>query len=186
MLSQSWIGEHNYAGGTPNADFEQEMGLPNNFGEPGFPEITGNFSQFGGTQFPNLRSVTDTTYNADENHWPKLSEGTNCCSEAGTASSTSDRSPTRSSDAFQFGNYATALLNAPPLHSFSCHRHYEYRQCERRHVPWAQPTPTATTSNLRTSTSTTWSLTSYIQDNYRARPYLTFIIGLRFEALPAM
>jgi len=25
ILSQSWIGEHNYAGGTPNADFEQEM-----------------------------------------------------------------------------------------------------------------------------------------------------------------
>ena len=109
VLSQSWIGEHNYAGGTPNADFEQEMGLPNNFGEPGFPEITGNFAQFGGTQFQ--YSVTDTTYNADENltkivgKHQLLFGGRYRFEHIGSI-------PDEIKDAFQFGNYATALLNA--------------------------------------------------------------------------
>jgi hypothetical protein len=39
VLSDTWMSQHNFAGGTPGLDYEQMLGLPNNFGEPGFPEI---------------------------------------------------------------------------------------------------------------------------------------------------
>lgn len=39
ILSQQWESQHNFARGTPLADYEKLMGLPNNFGEGGFPQI---------------------------------------------------------------------------------------------------------------------------------------------------
>lgn len=39
ILSQQWESQHNFARGTPLADFETKLGLPNNFGEPGFPQV---------------------------------------------------------------------------------------------------------------------------------------------------
>jgi hypothetical protein len=37
IVSQQWFGQHNFAAGSPNTNFEQEFGVPNNFGTPGFP-----------------------------------------------------------------------------------------------------------------------------------------------------
>jgi hypothetical protein len=37
VVSQQWLSEHNFAAGSPFTNFEQELGLPNNFGETGFP-----------------------------------------------------------------------------------------------------------------------------------------------------
>ena len=39
IVSQQWFGEHNYAGGKPFTNFESMLGLPNNFGEVGFPNF---------------------------------------------------------------------------------------------------------------------------------------------------
>ncbi len=39
IVSQQWESQHNFARGTPLARYEQTMGLPNNFGEGGFPQI---------------------------------------------------------------------------------------------------------------------------------------------------
>ncbi|HEV2327100.1 MAG TPA: carboxypeptidase regulatory-like domain-containing protein [Terracidiphilus sp.] len=39
VLSQTWFNEQNKVAGTPNFNFEKLLGLPNNFGEPGFPWI---------------------------------------------------------------------------------------------------------------------------------------------------
>ncbi|GGA63938.1 hypothetical protein GCM10011507_14440 [Edaphobacter acidisoli] len=67
ILSQQWFGEQNYAGGTPFANFEQQLGLPNNFGEIGLPIIGSGeiFSPFDGTQFQ--YGMTQTIVNLDEN-----------------------------------------------------------------------------------------------------------------------
>ena len=56
IIGQQWLGQHNYAGGTPTADFEKQLGTPNNFGEPGFPsfgsgELQNGLWGYGGTQF---------------------------------------------------------------------------------------------------------------------------------------
>ena len=65
VASQQWFQEQNNAGGTPLADFEKEMGLPNNFGEPGFPRFFGTVFAPNGTQF--IYGITQIIDTLDEN-----------------------------------------------------------------------------------------------------------------------
>jgi hypothetical protein len=61
VVSQQWFSQFNQASVSQTANFEQKLGLPNNFGEPGFPQFgttAGNGTGlqndkfgFGGTQF---------------------------------------------------------------------------------------------------------------------------------------
>ncbi len=65
IASQQWFQEQNNAGGTPLANFETDMGLPNNFGEPGFPYFENIVFPVDGTQF--IYGVTQIIDNLDEN-----------------------------------------------------------------------------------------------------------------------
>ena len=182
VLSQSWIGEHNYAGGTPNADFEQEMGLPNNFGEPGFPEITGNFAQFGGTQFQ--YSMTSTTYNVDENltriigKHQLLFGGRFRFEHIGSV-------PDEIKDAFQFGDYATALLNAS---SYSASAATATANTGQANADMFLGAAYSYSNNIEPPYQHLhdMEIDGYIQDNYRVRNNLTLNLGFRWEAHPAM
>ena len=52
IASQQWFRQYVGGGGNPNLDYESMLGLPNNFGETGFPVIGGmNTFQFGGTMY---------------------------------------------------------------------------------------------------------------------------------------
>lgn len=52
ILAQQWFYQYVGGGGNPNLDYEQTLGLPNNFGETGFPVITGlSTMDYGGTQY---------------------------------------------------------------------------------------------------------------------------------------
>lgn len=67
IVSQQWFGEQNYAGGTPFANFEKQLGLPNNFGEIGLPIVGKSeiFSPLDGTQFQ--YGMTQIISDLDEN-----------------------------------------------------------------------------------------------------------------------
>lgn len=66
IVSQQWFSQHNYAGGTPFANFEQKLGLPNNFGEAGFPNFGSTLiCPYGGTQF--IYGLSQIVDNLDEN-----------------------------------------------------------------------------------------------------------------------
>ena len=66
IASQQALGQHNYAGGTPKADFEKMLGTPNNFGEPGFPSFGSQLTwPYGGTQF--IYGLSQIVDNLDEN-----------------------------------------------------------------------------------------------------------------------
>lgn len=65
VASQQWFTEQNGAGGTPLADFEKEMGLPNNFGEPGFPRFFNTAFAPNGTQF--IYGISQIIDTLDEN-----------------------------------------------------------------------------------------------------------------------
>ncbi len=182
VLSQTWIGEHNYAGGTPNADFEKELGLPNNFGEPGFPEITGNFAEFGGTQFQ--YSVTTTTYDADENLTKTLGKhqlqfgGRYRFEHFGSV-------PDEVKDAFEFGDYATALLN-PSTYTSSAAT--AYTGSGQANADMFLGAAYSYSNNIEPPYQHLhdMELDAYLQDNYRVRNNLTLNLGLRWEAHPAM
>lgn len=65
IVSQNWFGEFNAAEGTPNANFEKQLGLPNNFGSPGFPYVESIISPMNGTQFQ--YSVTQIISGIEQN-----------------------------------------------------------------------------------------------------------------------
>lgn len=66
ILSNQWFGQHNYAGGSPFTNYEQKLGIPNNFGELGFPSIaSGAIMPYGGTQFQ--YGLSQIISNIDEN-----------------------------------------------------------------------------------------------------------------------
>lgn len=65
VLSQEWFGQYDVATGNPNLDYEQMFGTPNNFGETGFPQISGNLLTLTGTQW-NYKGVQIIS-NIDEN-----------------------------------------------------------------------------------------------------------------------
>jgi hypothetical protein len=52
ILSQSWLMQYVGGGGNPKLDYESMLGLPNNFGEAGFPTIGSNLIMpYGGTMY---------------------------------------------------------------------------------------------------------------------------------------
>jgi Carboxypeptidase regulatory-like domain len=52
VLSQQWFDEYVGGGGNPKLDYDNMLGLPNNFGETGFPVINGTTTNgYGGTMY---------------------------------------------------------------------------------------------------------------------------------------
>lgn len=52
VLAQQWFYQYVGGGGNPNLNYEKMFSLPNNFGETGFPVITGlSTMDYGGTQY---------------------------------------------------------------------------------------------------------------------------------------
>lgn len=64
-VSQQWFQQYVVGGGNPNLNYEAMLGLPNNFGEVGFPTINGGSMPYGGTQFNYKENQIIT--NLDEN-----------------------------------------------------------------------------------------------------------------------
>lgn len=70
IVSQQWMAQHNFAGGTPTVALEKVLKTPNNFGEPGFPafgsgQLLNTNWGYGGTQF--IYGISQIVSNLDEN-----------------------------------------------------------------------------------------------------------------------
>ena len=181
VLSQSWYGEHNLAGGTPTADFESELGLPNNFGEQGYPYIESIFEPQDGTQFQ--YSVTTTTYDADENLTKTLGKhqllfgGRYRFEHMGSI-------PDEIKDSETFGAYLTSLLSPTSLTSSAA---TAYTNSGQLNADEFLGGVNAYGVNLEPPYEHLhdMELDAYIQDNWRVRNNLTVNLGLRWEAHPA-
>ena len=75
IVSQQWMAQHNFAGGTPTVALEKVLKTPNNFGEPGFPAfgvpngslpgLLNGLWGYGGTQF--IYGISQIVVNFDDN-----------------------------------------------------------------------------------------------------------------------
>ena len=184
ILSQQWFSEGKYAGAatlTPNVDYESMLGLPNNFGETGFPLLSGQIFQLGSSQTNTAResqiiSTIDENLTKTIGHHQLLFGGrfrheriADLPNEAADTITTGPN-PTAIYNTGSGVNY-TALANTGNANgSFFLGSAGSYEI-------WRQ----GGTAHYHDN-----ELDAYLQDNYRVSRSLTLNFGVRYEAHPAI
>lgn len=180
VLSDSWQAQHNLAYGNSGLDYESLLGLPNNFGESGFPYLENVFNQMPGTMWQ--YGVSWSMPEIDENLTKVVGKhqlqfgGRYRLEQFNTL-------PDQSSDGVYFDGEGTGLYNPSTSTSYSAYSNsgqinadyflgaaYEYTnylQAPHQHIHDME-------------------FDGYITDNYRVRNNLTLNLGFRYEAHPAM
>jgi hypothetical protein len=182
IASQQWFQEQNNAGGSPLTNFEQEMGLPNNFGEVGFPYFENLVFPVDGTQF--IYGVTQIIDNLDENLVKTV--GKHQLQFGGRFRHERFGSrPDEAQDNIQFNGYGTGELNSSTIAS---NAYTNIANTGQLNADFYIGAPQIYSVNKQASYQHMHDMEfdAYIQDNYHVGRNVTVNIGLRYEAHPAM
>jgi hypothetical protein len=182
IASQQWFREYNNAAGTPLVDFESEMGLPNNFGEAGFPEIENIVFPPNGTQF--IYGVSQIIDTLDEN----LTKTVGKHQMVFGGRYRHERfgfQPDMTSDNVQFNGYGTALLNPSTISTNSYTPDSNTGQVNADFFLGAAEIYSVNKQPVYEHFHD-MEFDAYFQDNYHIARSLTLNLGLRWEAHPAM
>jgi hypothetical protein len=180
VASQSWFAEQNLAGGTPSANFEKQLGLPNNFGEQGFPYIESIISPMDGTQF--LYGVTDIISNLDENLTKTIGKHQIFFGGRYRHERFASR-PDEVKDSINFNGDGTGIEDPTSNANYSKLSNTGYADADEfmgaayTYGVNIEP-PIQHVHDME--------FDAYVQDNWRVRNNLTVNIGLRYEAHPAI
>jgi len=184
IISQQWLGQHNFAGGTPTADFEKQLGTPNNFGEGGFPafgsgELQGGLWGYGGTQF--IYGLSQIVQNADENLTKTMGKHQLMFGGRFRHERFGDL-PDESSDQVQFNGSDTALENpgSGTAYSGTSNTGGDDPDAFLGGVSYYSVTQEPPYSHFHD-----YEFDAYFQDNWHVSRNLTANLGLRWEDHPA-
>jgi hypothetical protein len=184
IASQQWFRQYVGGGGNPNLNYETMLGLPNNFGETGFPQITGmNTFQFGGTQYQ--YEENQIISNLDENLTKTIGQhemhfGGRYRHERLYYLNS------RNADSASFANgEGTGLLN--PLSATSPANGSAVAQTGVSDADFFLGDAYLYSVNLEPPPSwfTDFEIDGYYQDNWHPARNLTLNLGVRYEAHPA-
>jgi hypothetical protein len=180
ILSQQWQRMYVEGNQASQANYEAQLGLPNNFGQIGFPAIGSNLLMpYGGSQWNYGMSQIISTIDENMNKiWGKhqLAFGGRYRHER--FGYLSDRSP----DTVAFTNLATAIYDPTTGANYGAKANTGYADADfflgaassysqRKNAPFGR-------SRLQ-------EFDFYAQDNYRIASRLTLNVGLRWEGHPA-
>jgi Carboxypeptidase regulatory-like domain/TonB dependent receptor len=180
ILSQQWQRMYVQGNQSSLADYESQLGLPNDFGQTGFPSIGSNLIMpYGGSQWNYGMSQILTTLDENLNKsWGKhqLTFGGRYRHER--FGYLSDRSP----DSVNFSNLGTAEYDPTTGANYGAKPNTGYADAdfflgaadsytENKNAPF---------NRVREQ-----EFDFYAQDNYRVKPNLTLNIGVRWEGHPA-
>ncbi|MDR3724336.1 MAG: carboxypeptidase-like regulatory domain-containing protein [Terracidiphilus sp.] len=182
ILSQSWYAADNGSGGTPNANFESQFGLPNNFGQGGFPQIADIISPISGTMF--TYSMTQIISSLDENLTKTI--GRHQLQFGGRYRHERFGSlPDRVKDSVSFKGGGTGLLD---IKTISTKGYSKLNNTGYADADEFIGNATSYSNNLQPPYQHMHDMEfdAYFQDNYHLRKNLTFNLGLRYEAHPAI
>jgi len=181
IVSQQWWSEQNKAGGTPLVDFEQKMGVPNNFGAPGFPNISGIITPFNGTMF--IYGLTQIVQNLDENLTKTLGRHQMRFGFRYRHERFGIR-PDMNSDTIAFGAFATGLLNPSTI---STNAYSATTSTGNANGDMFLGAASSYSSHLEPPYvhAHDMEFDGYVQDDYHISRNLTLNLGLRYEAHPA-
>jgi hypothetical protein len=179
VASQSWWGEQNGTGGTPSANFESQLGLPNNFGQAGFPQIASIISPIAGTQF--TYGMTQIISSIDENF--TKTAGRHQMEFGGRYRHERFGSlPDRVKDTVNFDGLGTGLLDTTSS-TYGKLSNTGYADADE-----FLGNPYTYSVNIQPPYQHLHDMEfdAYFQDNYHLAKNLTVNIGLRYEAHPAI
>jgi hypothetical protein len=181
VLSQQWLRQYVQGANIANKDYEAQLGLPNNFGQVGFPVIGANLIMpYGGSQYNYGMSQILSTL--DENFTKILGKhqlqfGARYRHER--LGYLSDRS----ADTIAFSNLATAVYDPTTGANYGAKANTGYADADfflgaadsysqQKNAPYG---------HYREQ-----EIDTYIQDNFRVNSHLTINAGLRWEMHPAV
>jgi hypothetical protein len=179
VVAQEWFSQYVDGGGNPNLDYEQTLGLPNNFGEVGFPNISGGTMPYGGTQFN--YGVTQIITNIDEN-LTKILGRHQLLFGVRYRHERLGSLPDRTNDTVSFGAYASADLDPTSGANYTAKANTGDPNADlylgaSNNYTVAKSGPYAHYRDME--------IDSYIQDNFHMSKNLTVNAGLRWEIHPA-
>jgi hypothetical protein len=181
-LSQQWLSQDSLAAGPgPHTNFEQAMGLPNNFGTKGFPEISASALTWGGTLYQ--YAISGIISKLDEN-LTKTSGKHQFQFGGSLRHERYGYLENQGYDNVAFGAYATALEN-PSTNAASTYA--AYANTGYADADMFLGTASAYTLHFQPPYIHfhTNEVDGYFQDNYRVSRTLTLNMGLRYEAHPS-
>jgi Carboxypeptidase regulatory-like domain len=183
ILSQQWLNESNKAGGpSPHTDVAAELGLPNNFGLDGFPDITASIRDVEGTEYQYW--ITGIISTLDEN-LTKISGKHQMQFGGRYRHERVGYQTNQDLDHVDFGAYATALENPQTngTGAYTATSNTGYADADQ-FLGAAEDY----TLNLEPPYVHFHDMEfdGYFQDNYHVARNLTLNLGLRYEAHPAL
>jgi hypothetical protein len=180
ILSQQWQRMYVQGNEVSLANYEKQLGLPNNFGQGGFPAIGSNLLMpYGGSQWYYGMSQIISTLDENMNKvWGKhtlLFGGRYRHERFGYLS---DRSP----DQVAFTNLATAVYDPTTGANYGAKANTGYADAD---FFLGAASSYSQNKNAPFNRVREQEFDAYIQDNFRVTPRLTLNLGLRWEAHPA-
>jgi len=180
ILSQQWQRMYVQGGGQVNTDYEAELGLPNNFGQSGFPTIGSNLIMpYGGTQFnygmSQILSTLDQNFNKILGKHQIAFGGRYRHERFGYLSD-------RSADTVAFSNLATAEYDPSSGSNYTALANTGYADAD---FFLGAADSYSQVKNAPFGHYREQEIDGYFQDNFRVNEHLTLNLGLRWEADPA-
>lgn len=177
VVSEQWFSSINIPGVATGANYESMLRLPNNFGEAGFPSITGQITSLGNTQGGNS-SASQILVTLDENLTKIM--GKHQMTFGGRYRYDRDGNlPNGIPDKIAFGSNSVALYNPTSGASYNAY-------VNTGHAEGGMFLGSAGSYSVNLSPPHIhyhqMELDGYFQDNYHPTRNITVNVGLRYEA----
>jgi hypothetical protein len=179
VVSQQWFMQYVGAGGNPNLPYEQMLGLPNNFGESGFPNFSGIMSILSSTQYQYKENQIIS--NIDENLTKTM--GKHQLEFGGRyRHERFQYLPDRNQDTIGFDTESTALYEPSTGTNYG-----GYSNVGDGEADFFLGAASSYSVNLEPPIAHYHDMEfdGYFQDNWRVGRNLTLNLGLRYEAHPS-
>jgi hypothetical protein len=181
IAAQQWLTDDQVPGADIDTDYESMMGLPNNFGEVGFPSVTGPIVGLGSSQTNNAK-VAQIATTLDEN-LTKIAGKNQMYFGFRFRHNRNGDKPNGNADTASFGALPTALYNPTSGANYTAYTNTGY----------ADPSfflGAAGSYNVNLEPPhihyRVMEFDGYYQDDYHMSKNLTVNLGLRYEAHPAV